>query len=119
MYKPYIVKECIENFLECNFSTGQLEQHLSQPTLCRHLNLLPKNLIQTIIRLKFRTKHYYDMEEYVYKLANRSDYKELIGESVNSIVRRTSTTQSIKGAFTAGLLKSFNYSARKLTKMMK
>lgn len=119
LYKPYIVKECKENFLDCNFNTGKLEQNLNQTTLYRHFNLLPKNLMRTIVNLKYKTNHYFDMEEYIYKLTNRVDYKELIAESVSTIVRYTSTIQSLKGLLSAGLLKSFNYSTRKLKKMLK
>jgi translocator assembly and maintenance protein 41 len=119
LYKPYIVKECKENFLDCDFNTGKLEQNLNQTTLYRHFNFLPKNLMQTIINLKYKTNHCFDMEEYIYNLTNRADYKDLVFESLSSIVRYSSTMQSFKGIFTAGLFKTFNYSARKLKKMLK
>lgn len=118
LYKPYIIKECLEEFLLCNFETGQMCQRLDQPTVYHHLNLLPKNLIQTIINLKFKTNQYYDLEEYIYKLTNRSDYKEMVAHSVGTIVRNSSTIQSMKGILTAGLLKTTDYSLRKLKKMI-
>lgn len=118
LYKPYIIKECVEEFLLCNFETGQMCQRLDQHTIYHHLNLLPKNLIQTIINLKFKTSQYHDMEEYIYKLTNRSDYKEMVTHSVGSIVRKSSTVQSIKGVVTAGLFKTTDYSMRKLKKMI-
>ena len=120
LYKPYLIKESFENFLTCNFETGKLSQSLNQHTIYHHLNLLPKNLIHTIVKLKFGSlPHYYDMEEYIYKLTNRSDYKESVQEALVSIVKYTSTSQSAKGLLTAGLLKSFQYSFRKLKKMTK
>lgn len=119
LYKPYLIKANFENTLECNFDTQQVVQNLDQSTVYHHLNYLPKNLIQTIINLKFKTTQYYDIEEYIYKLTNRSDYKELVAQSVASIVRHSSLTQSIKSGFTAGLFKSFFYSMKKLQKMSK
>ena len=120
LYKPYLIKECFENFLACNFETGKLTQTLNQHTIYHHLNLLPKKLIQTIVKLKFKSlPHYYDMEEYIYKLTNRNDYKESVQEALTSIVKYTSTTQSAKGLLTAGILKSCQYSLRKLKKMTK
>ena len=117
LYKPYLIKENFENTLICNFDTETIVQNLDQPTIYHHLNLLPKNLIQTIINLKFKTTQYYDIEEYIYKLTSRSDYKDLVAQSVATIVRYSSTTQSIKSGFTAGFAKSIYYSLRKFKKM--
>ena len=119
LYKPYLIKENFENNLICDFERRLIVQNLDQHTIYHHLNLLPKKLIQTIINLKFKTTHYYDIEEFIYKLTSRSDYKELVAQSVSSIVRYSSTTQSIKSGFTAGLTKSIFYSMRKLKKMTK
>jgi len=116
--KAYILKECIEDYLICDFKTGQCIQRNGQQTVYRHLNLLPKNLIQTIINLKFKTSQYHDLEEYIYKLTNRVDYKDIVRHSVESIVRYASVIQSIKGVMSAGLVKTVNYSMRKLKKMI-
>ena len=118
LYKPYLIKECVEEFLLCDFKTGHVCQRLDQHTVYHHLNLLPKNLIQTIINLKFKTSHYHDMEEYIYKLTNRADYKEIVAHSVGNIVKRSSLIQSAKGVLTAGLFKTVDYSLRKLKKMV-
>lgn len=119
LYKPYIIKECFEEHLDCNFESGQLTQNLDQNTVYHHLNMLPKNLIHTMINRKFKTTHYYDLEEYIFKLTNRIDYKEIIMDSIASIVKYSSAVQSIKGVFSAGLFKTVNYSLRKLKKMIK
>jgi len=120
IYKPYIAKECIEGFLACDFATGQLEQRLNPPTLYRHLSQLPRRLIQTIVaNRRIKSAHYLDMEETIYKLTNRIDVNEIVTESVEQIVRGTSTSQSVKGAFTAGFFKAIDYSLRKLNKMIK
>ena len=119
LYRPYLVKETIENYLQCNFDTRQVTQSHEQSAVYHHLSLLPKNLIQTIINLKFKTSHYLDMDEYIYKLTSRVDYKEIVAQSVNNIVMKSSFTQSAKSALTAGVFKTVNYSLRKLNKMVK
>lgn len=119
LYKPYLIKESFENTLSCNFDKETIEQNLDQSSIYHHLNLLPKNLIQTIINLKFKTTQYYDIEEYIYKLTIRSDYKDLVAQSISSIVRYSSLTQSFKSSLTAGFLKSLYYSTSKLKKMAK
>ena len=117
LYKPYIIKECVEDRLICDFNTEKLYQRIDQPTIYHHLNLLPKNLIQTIVNLKFKTNQYHDMEEYINKLTSRADYKDVVTHSVGSIVRSSSTIQSMKGLLTAGFIKSSEYSFRKINKM--
>lgn len=119
LYKPYLIKESIENRLELNFENGEVNQSLSQASVYHHLSLLPKNLIQTMINHKFKTTHYYDLEEYIYKLTNRIDYKDIVRESASSIVKKSSFSQSMKGILTAGFVKSVDYSFRKLKKMVK
>ena len=119
LYKPYLIKESFEKYLECDFKTGQLQQCSNASTIYHHLNQLPKGLIHTIVRMKFRSSPHYDLEEIVYKLTNRIDYKEIIAKALSSIVKYASTVQSLKGVFTAGLFKTVNYSMRKLNKMRK
>ncbi|CAF0786343.1 unnamed protein product [Brachionus calyciflorus] len=119
LYKPYLIKETFENHLTCNFETGKLTQSLNQHTIYHHLSLLPKNLIQTIVNYKFKTTHFYDLEEYIYKLTHRVDYKDIVREAVTSIVKHTSLSQSLKGVLTAGAVKTVDYSVRKLKKMVK
>jgi translocator assembly and maintenance protein 41 len=119
LYKPYLIKESFEKKLDCNFETGRVSQDLTNSTIYHHMNQLPKNLLQKMIHHKFRSTHYYDMEEFIYKLTNCIDYKEIVGDSLKSIVQQTSTSQSLKGLLTAGFLKSVDYSMRKLNKMFK
>ena len=64
-----------------------------------------------------KLRQYQDMEEIVFKLATRSDLKIIINNAINYIVQNNSITQTIKGLFTAGIVKSINYSARKFKKM--
>ena len=120
LYKPHIVKECLDGHLACDFDTGRLEQAAGVvSSVERRLNFLPKNLIQTIVNSNYATRHCYDLEEYVSKLAMRVDYAQLIARALATIVRRTSTVQALKGFLSAGVLKTLVYSSRKLGKMIK
>jgi translocator assembly and maintenance protein 41 len=119
LYKPYLIKESVDDYLLCNFDTGLLRQRQDKNTIFHHFNQLPKNLIQTIINLNFKTTHYYDLEEYIMKLTNRIDYRDIVSNAVKSIVQSSSLSQSAKGLLTAGFFKSLTYSSRKLQKMFK
>jgi translocator assembly and maintenance protein 41 len=120
LYKPYLIKETLDKYLECDFETGQCGQYLNHATIYHHLNQLPKNLIKTMMTRRLTPRsHFYDTEEYVLKLTNRVDYKEIVADAVKSIVTYTSTVQAAKGVLTAGWLKTVNYSMRKLRKMLK
>ena len=56
----------------------------------------------------------------LYSLAHdREKTSELAAKGTRSIVRRTSVSQSLKGIITAGMLKSFVYSGKKLGKMFR
>ena len=55
LFKPYLIKESFENTLSCNFDKETIEQNLYQSSIYHHLNLLPKNLIQTIIKMVLHT----------------------------------------------------------------
>jgi mitochondrial translocator assembly and maintenance protein 41 len=118
LYNDLLMKECSENSLTWNMKTGELSQDLSsQVSIYRHFNMLPKNLIEKVIKTKFGTTHYYDMEEFLFKLSKTINYKDVISKSLASIVRRANNIQTIKGIFSAGIVKTVNYSIRKLKKM--
>lgn len=70
-----------------------------------------------MIGVKFKTSHYYDLEEYIAKMTTMLDYQRIVRESISSIVKRSSGVQSLKGVLTAGLFKTVNYSWRKIKKM--
>ena len=116
LYKPLIQKECA-HFLHFNEFTMQIDQDKSSHSIYHNLNFLPKNLLQIIINKCVHLRQYQDMEEIVFKLATRADLKVIINLAINHIVQRTSFTQTLKGFFTAGILKSINYTARKFKKV--
>jgi translocator assembly and maintenance protein 41 len=117
LYKPLILKET-PYFLHLNEHTMQLSQDKSSNSIYHNLNFLPKNLLQTVINKCIHLRQYQDTEEVVFKLATRMDLKFIINKAINCIVQKVSTTQAIKGLFTAGVVKSVNYSARKFKKML-
>ncbi|KAK3576289.1 hypothetical protein CHS0354_036024 [Potamilus streckersoni] len=115
-----------EHFLESeehvfwNKSKGILEQYPNHVAQFHHLNLLPKEVLKNLVKLKY---HYLtnipDTEEVIRLLAHDSHCKEFVERSIANIVYRTSMTQTLKTAFTAGLAKSVRYSWAKFKKMMK
>ena len=119
LYKPYLIRASVENVLKCDLESGKIEQTLSPDIVYHHLSQLPKNLLKTIVKLNYKDDHYYDLEEYIYKLTSRVDYKQMVAQGVSEIVKRSATAQSAKGVLTAGVGKSLKYSWRKLEKMMK
>ena len=118
LYKPIIQKENV-NFLHLNEITLKVDQDKGAHSIYHNLNFLPKNLLQIMTTRSVKLRQYQDMEELVFKLATRADLKIIINNAINYIVQRNSISQTIKGLFTAGVVKSINYSARKFKKMFK
>jgi mitochondrial translocator assembly and maintenance protein 41 len=116
LYKPLIQKENA-NFLHLNEVTFKMQQDKGAQSIYHNLNFLPKNLLQIMTTKSVKLRQYQDMEEIVFKLATRGDLKIIINNAINYIVRKNSLTQTIKGFFTAGIVKSINYTARKFQKM--
>lgn len=115
LYEP-ILKH--EDHLQWNKTQGMFEQNLSVTSREHHLNLLPKMLQQALVNKRNKDGRYRDTEEVLRNYSNiNSESAEIIQECVRGIVAQSSLTQSIKGIFTAGLLKSIRYSGSKLRKM--
>jgi mitochondrial translocator assembly and maintenance protein 41 len=127
LYGNLISEETSKGRLIVNGSED-FERCLSANTLEHNINLLPRCLLERIIMSKFgvclneRQQHnQIVLQEYVAKLVNASNAVDecgrLVSNSVASIVKRSSATQSFKGLLTAGATKSVLYSLRKLRKM--
>ncbi|XP_022081193.1 phosphatidate cytidylyltransferase, mitochondrial-like [Acanthaster planci] len=94
-----------------------VEQDRSPACLFSHLSCLPRNLQLHTARLAGGASH--DVGEVLQRIAREKECSNLVARGARSIVRTSSITQSIKGIFTAGILKSANYSLQKLAKMWK
>ncbi|XP_038069086.1 phosphatidate cytidylyltransferase, mitochondrial-like [Patiria miniata] len=94
-----------------------VEQDRSPACLFSHLSCLPKNLQLSIARLAGGPSH--DTGVVLQRIAREKECSDLVARGARNIVRTSSITQSIKGIFTAGIMKSANYSLQKLAKMWK
>jgi len=106
--------------LNWNKSKGEFSQNVESESRYHHLNLLPRKLTETIVLAKSRDGRLRDTEEVIHHLAHDAEEtSEVIQSCVAQIVQRSSTSQSLKGILTAGLVKSAQYSYAKLNKMWK
>ncbi|XP_074652103.1 phosphatidate cytidylyltransferase, mitochondrial-like [Tubulanus polymorphus] len=108
-----------ESHVSWNKRSGTLDQCLTNTTRYHHLNLLPKNLIENIVDYRNRDGRHRDMEEVIRSVCNDPDCDVIVHRCVVDIVKSSSISQSFKGIFTAGFVKSIKYSKDKLKKMLK
>lgn len=99
-------------------STGLFEQDNSPSCCYHHLSLLPKSLQFFIWKHRNKDGRHRDLEESLLSVAHDFECSYIVANGVRQIVRHSSITQSVKGIFTAGMFKSFKYSAKKLKKMV-
>jgi translocator assembly and maintenance protein 41 len=114
LYKSHIQNASAH--LNCNFASGHLEQDRSLKSIQNNLKRLPSNLLfkmasAAAIKLDNRDEIERSLEN------ERKDHGELVSQAINSVVKHTSLTQTIKGLLTAGVYKSVVYASRKLKKM--
>lgn len=104
-----------------NKSNGTFEQYPNHVSQFHHLNLLPKAVQFGLFELHIRNHlgKIPDMEEVIRTFAFDSFCDKHVAKSISKIVAKSSWSQSIKSAFTAGIMKSVKYSMKKLQKMIK
>lgn len=116
LYKSTVTNE---KHVYWNQSSGLLEQSLSPASTYHHLNLLPKSLMFQLVNARSADGRHRDTEQVLRSLANDTECRNVVQSCVSTIVRKSSTSQTVKGVFTAGLTKSLRYSMSKLKKMWK
>jgi mitochondrial translocator assembly and maintenance protein 41 len=95
-----------------------IQQDISPQARSLHLRKLPVNLV-------FRLKQKYGMQPkeednaYWARLAGEERFPEVLNREMSAIVRRPATIQTLKGIVSAGVGKSFKYSAAKVRKWWK
>ncbi|XP_053200791.1 phosphatidate cytidylyltransferase, mitochondrial-like [Panonychus citri] len=119
IYQPYIGSSIEKGLLSFNSNQRIYFQDLSPRVICHNLSLLPKRVQQNLYfnyesRGKLR-----DLDDVLMAIAQSYKYSDDVRQAIRQIVRKSSWTQSAKGVFTAGLIKSMKYSTRKLIKMSK
>ncbi|RWS22145.1 phosphatidate cytidylyltransferase-like protein [Leptotrombidium deliense] len=119
IYQPYLESEAMKHLLTFNSSTQLYVQNLSSGVLFHHLSMLPKT-VQYMIYVKYnKSRRILDLDEYLMIISKSYRCPYYVQSAVNSIVRYSSYTQTVKGFFTAGVLKSIKYASAKIFKMTK
>ncbi|KAK6183016.1 hypothetical protein SNE40_010571 [Patella caerulea] len=99
--------------------TGKFEQYPNYVSQWHHLNLLPSTVQRNLLHSRYSTGRYPDYEEVLRAFAHDSNCSDHVATSISDIVKSSSWNQSIKGIFTAGVIKSVKYSSQKMKKMLK
>ena len=108
-----------ESHLHWNVSAGTFEQSLDFTSQYHHLNLLPKHVQLGLVAHRNKDGRHRDIEEVIRSFSHDRECREVIQTCLAGIVKQSSVTQSLKGIFTAGVIKSVRYSWSKLKKMVK
>ena len=117
LYENILLKE---EHVKWSKSQGVLEQYPNHVSQFHHLNLLPKTVQSNLLSCMHRRPGKYpDLEEIIRQLAFDSNCADYVRQSISEIVKGSSVSQSLKGVFTAGIVKTVLYSSRKVQKMMK
>lgn len=93
-------------------------QDISPLARLHHLNQLPRWPQKALTRLWNRGSLRQDTEDVLRAIAYDPDCNEIVSKCISQIVWRSSISQSLKGIATAGVLKSVQYSSKKLSKMI-
>lgn len=116
LYKNILDSEEHLFFNDTKLVYEQYPNHISQ---YHHLNLLPKTVHINLVALAKQSHAIPDTEEVIRNLANNPHCGDYVADSIAQIVKRSSWSQSLKTAFTAGFCKSIKYSFKKMQKMIK
>nr|SVE76408.1 EOG090X06VP [Daphnia longispina] len=106
-------------YAEFNTSSGRCEQDTSPSARMFHLNLLPKQIQQTIVHEWNRDGRWQDVEDVFRAAAHDTECPELVKEAVQKTVNTSSWSQSLKGIPTAGFVKAVRYGFAKISKFWK
>lgn len=119
LYLPIIkMSPTFKDVVHWSESGRKFNQDQSPKTLLRHLKLLPTTLRSSICKIHRREARAHETDIILTSLAKNVDCDKVVVRSLESIVKRSSTSQTLKGLLTAGLLKSLKYSQRKLIKSL-
>lgn len=119
LFLPILKASNFKNTIHLDESKRILTQDLSSATLFKYLKLLPANLRQKVCEIHGREARTIECDVVLTSLSRNINCDTVLTKALAAVVRRSSLTQSFKGLFTAGLIKSLKYSQRKLIKSFK
>ncbi|CAD5119882.1 DgyrCDS8466 [Dimorphilus gyrociliatus] len=114
-----LYQNLIEKDDNLNLSNGMIEQNLESSVVCNRLISLPRKLARTLVLKDGKRQVNKDIEDIMCDLMYGYEIESEVRSAVKKIVSRTSSSQSVKGIFSAGMLKSLKYSGKKLNKWLK
>ena len=119
IYQPLLTSDTLSQIVKWNPNSQVFAQDCRPDALFYHLNLLPKTLENFIVKEWNRDDEFTDVDDLLKSMAHSIECKTFVREAIYSIVKKSSISQSFKGVFSAGLIKSFRYSSQKVFKMYK
>lgn len=119
LYSPIL--QHFENYVDIPKSETMAvtcHQDISPATRIHHFNQLPRIPQVKLVRAWRHGPVSVDTEDCLRAIAHDPDCGEILKHCLKEIVWRSSVTQSLKGIVTAGFIKSIQYSAAKIKKML-
>lgn len=117
LYLP-IIKSSFSETVQWNEGKQIFTQDLSSGALLKNIKLLPLKVRRTLCKIHAKEARTLESDAALASVARSINCDKIIALALATIVRQSSTSQSIKGLLTAGVLKSLKYSQRKLAKSL-
>ena len=114
LYSPVL-----KNLPNITIDSTNVQQDKNPEVLYHNLQRLPTNLHGIVRRNLNLDKQREDALKKKFDEFSNDELKDVLSKSIAQIVRRSSTTQTLKNSLTAGVRKSFYYSGEKLRKMFR
>lgn len=119
LYLPIIkLNQNFKEVVQWNEGKKTFTQDLSPKAVLKNLKCLPHNVRQSICRTHGREARTIETDVALASASRSINCDKIVSVALASIVRRSSTSQTLKGLLTAGVVKSIKYSQRKLVKSL-
>lgn len=119
LYLPIIkMSPNFKDVVHWSESCRKFSQDHSPKTLLRHLKLLPQTLRRSVCEIHRLESRAHESDIVLSSLSKNINCDRIVAQALMSIVRRSSTAQTIKGLITAGIFKSIRYGQRKIIKSL-
>lgn len=119
LYMPIIrLNHNFKDMVLWNEGKKTFTQDLSPKAVLKNLKCLPHNVRQSICRTHGPEARTIETDVALASASRSINCDKIVSMAIASIVRRSSTSQSLKGLLTAGFVKSLKYTQRKLVKSL-